>query len=188
MKLLKEIQQRKSPNIFLDKEIEKEKIDVILEAARLSPSCFNNQPWIYVLVNKKDKTRKELEEALNLANYWAKKASYLIVVGGNPKQDSTIHGTKYYLYDLGLSVMSLVIEAEHQGLKAHQMAGWNKEKVSEAVKLPEEIKPVVVIALGIEDKNPKTFTKLTAELREKIINQRKRKPINEIAFFGEYKK
>jgi nitroreductase len=188
MKLLKEIQQRKSPNIFLDKEIEKEKINAVLEAARLSPSCFNNQPWIYVLVNKKDKTRKELEEALNVANYWAKKASYLIVVGGNPKKDFVSHGIEYYLYDTGLSAMSLVIEAEHQGLRAHQMSGWNKEKVAKAVKFPEEINPIAVIALGIEDKNPKTFAKLAVDLRQKIVNQRKRKPINEIAFFGEYKK
>ncbi|MCW8965936.1 MAG: nitroreductase family protein [Candidatus Pacearchaeota archaeon] len=188
MNLLKEIIERKSISAFSDKEIEKEKIDAVLEAGRLAPSCFNNQPWRYVLVGKSDYNRKNLEKALSPSNSWAKKANYLVVVGGNPKDDSSINDVEYYLYDIGLSVMSFCLEAEHQGLRTHQMAGWDKDKVSKAVSFSKDIKPVIVIALGVEDKNPNILSKITAKIKEKLIRQRKRKDMSKIAFYGVYKK
>lgn len=184
--MLKEIKQRKSEYNFSLKKIEESKIKELIEAARLAPSSFNNQPWNYVFVSKKDKNRKELENALNITNKWAKKAYYLIVVGSNVKKDTVYNDIEYYLYDCGLSVMSLVIQAENLGLKSHQMAGWNKEKVKKAVNF-NNINPIVVIALGYSEKNSGFFKKLNIKLKEKILRQRKRKPVKKNFFYG-YKK
>lgn len=65
-----------------------------------------------------------------------KKAPYLTVVAAYPKDDTTYNDIEYYLYDRGLSVMILVIEAQHQGLRSHQMAGWKADKVIKAIDLP----------------------------------------------------
>lgn len=71
--LLKEIKDRKSISFFKNKDIEKEKLDAIIEVAKWAPSSFNNQPWKFIFVSKKHKTRKALENSLNTTNGWAKK-------------------------------------------------------------------------------------------------------------------
>ena len=187
MTILSEIKNRRSISFFQEKE--KEKITGLIEAARWAPSSFNNQPWNYVFVFKKDKNRLDVENALAITNSWAKKAPLLIVVGGNPKDDTIHNDIEYYLYDIGLSAMSLVIEAEHQGLKTHQIGGWNKDKLKKAVGFSENIKPIVVIVVGYkEDKDKRGFfKKLGEKIKEKLIKQRQRKPVEEKFFFKGYK-
>jgi nitroreductase len=168
--ILKEIKERHSPIFFQEKEIEKEKLQNIIEAARWAPSCFNNQEWKYVFVNKKDKTRRAFEEALSRGNAWAHKAPYLIAVGVNPKEACEVNEIPYYSYDLGLSVMNAVLQAQHEGISAHQMAGYDEKKVKKALGFKKEDRVVVVFALGYE--------------KEIFLEKRTRKQINENFFFG----
>ena len=56
----------------------------------------------------------------------------------------------YYAYNAGLSVMCLTIDAEHQGLRVHQMAGWDEKKVKKALGFPKNYRIIVVFALGYE--------------------------------------
>lgn len=135
MDLLPEIKKRKSPLVFSDRDIEKEKIEAIIEAARWAPSCFNNQSWNYVFVHKTDSPRQAFEKALYIGNGWAKRAPYLVAVGADPEKDCKTNGIPYYAYNAGLSVMSCTIEAEHQGLRIHQMAGWKEDKVKHAFRI-----------------------------------------------------
>jgi nitroreductase len=46
--------------------------------------------------------------------------------------------------------MSLVLQAEHLGLRCHQMAGWEERPVRAALGLPDEEQPIVVVAVGYE--------------------------------------
>jgi nitroreductase len=196
--ILPEIKNRKSITLFKEKDIEKDKINALIDAAKCSPSSYNNQPWNYVFVHKSDNNRKEVEDSLIVGNGWAKKASYLIVVGGDPDRDTINNGIYYYLFDIGLSVMSLVLEAEHQGLRAHQMSGWEKEKLKKAVDFPNAINPIVVIAVGYEETEDESIksvkgikgliNKANETIKNIIIGPRKRKPINQNFFFGIYSK
>ena len=67
-------------------EISDELIYDLAESARLSPSCFNNQPWRYVFVYEKEMLKK-MHEALSSGNIWAHKASMIIVVLGKQEDD-----------------------------------------------------------------------------------------------------
>lgn len=49
------VQNRQSDRAFLDTPVEKEKIERILEAARLAPSACNSQPWKFVVVTNPEK-------------------------------------------------------------------------------------------------------------------------------------
>ena len=62
MDVMEAIRTRKSVRDFLDKPIEEEKLDTLLEAARLAPSACNRQEWRFVVVKDKD-TRSMLAEA-----------------------------------------------------------------------------------------------------------------------------
>ena len=46
---------RKSVRNFSDKEVEEEKIELLLKAAMAAPSAMNKQPWKFVVVKSKEK-------------------------------------------------------------------------------------------------------------------------------------
>lgn len=184
MTILQEIEKRRSPLVFREDDVEKHKIDAIVEAARWAPSCFNKQPWKYVFVHKRDSSRANLEAALALGNGWAKRAPYLVAVGAHPHDACKTNDLPYYAYDVGLSVMTLTIEAEHQGLRVHQMAGWTEEKVKEALGFPEDYRVVVVFALGYEGEAKSTWDKLEERVKERLAKPRERNPQSDNFFFG----
>ena len=188
MEILPEIKNRKSPVVFSEKDVEKEKLNALVEAARLAPSCMNKQPWNYIFIGKSDTKRLEMEDALSFGNGWAKKAPYLVTVSANPKEGCLMNNIEYFLYDAGLSVMNFAIEAEHQGLRTRQMAGWDSIKIKNAIGLPEKHKPIVVIALGYEEDSKKVLESFSEKIRWKIFSSRSRKPANENFFFGVFGK
>jgi nitroreductase len=187
LSILRELRNRKSPFVFAEKEVEKEKIEALIEAARWAPSCFNNQSWNYVFVHKKDLTREDFENALSLGNGWAKRAPYLVAVGADPDRDCKTNNLPYYAYNAGLSVMCLAIEAEHQGLRVHQMAGWDEKKVKKYLGFPENYRIIVVFTLGYEGQVKKVWDNLEEKIKNRIAKPRKRKPITENFFFNMFK-
>jgi len=186
MELLSEIKNRQSVIVFQDRDVENEKIDILIEAARWAPSCFNKQDWNYVFVSKKDETRSAFEDALSLGNGWAKSAPYLAAVSANPDDACKTNNLPYYAYDLGLSVMSLVIEAEHQGLRVHQMAGYDEKKMKAALSFPASHRVVVIFALGYEGKIEKIKDKVTDMIKGQITQSRERKDPEKNFFFGKF--
>jgi len=178
------IANRKSVRAFLPKPVEPEKVRAMLESARWAPSCGNSQPWRYILVDKEAPSRPALEEALSKGNSWAKAAPLLVVVAGRAEDDCLSNEVKYVYYDCGMSVMQFVLEAEHQGLRCHQMAGWDGEKVKTALSIPSDHQPIVLFAVGYEGK----LEDLEAGLQEKERRPRTRKELSETAFQGAWGK
>jgi nitroreductase len=186
MDIIPELKNRESPLVFDKKDVEKEKIESLVEAARWAPSCFNNQSWNYVFVNKGDSTRKDLEEALSLGNKWAKKAPVLVAVGAKPDEDCDVNRLPYYAYDAGLSVMSMVVEAEHLGLRTHQMAGYDEEKVRKTLRFPESHRIIVLFALGYEGDVKSVWDKLEKRIKDRLAQPRTRKSTEKNFFFASF--
>jgi nitroreductase len=188
IEILNYIKNRYSPRNFSNKTIEQEKINCLLEAARWAPSGFNNQPWRYIVVDKKSLSRKSLEKSLMPGNGWASTAPLLIVCITNKKFQSSANNIPYHIYDSALSVMNLCIEAEHQGLKSHQMGGFFSGKVRSSLNIPEEYDVLVVIALGYEDKNLKLTQKISEGIKNKLFKPRERKELKEIVSYNFFNK
>jgi nitroreductase len=186
--MLAELRNRMSPTVFDERDLEIDKLLALVEAARWAPSCSNNQSWNYVFVYKKDITRMGLEDALTRGNVWAKKAPYLVAVAADPDQDCKDNGLPFYAYNAGLSVMCLAIEAEHLGLRVHQMAGWDEQKVKQALGYPSSFRVVVLFALGYEADVKSVWESLDDRTRKKVMRPRERKPPSENFFSGSYGK
>jgi len=172
--ILKELNQRKSVRAFLEKEIEPEKLDTLWEAARWAPSFSNKQDWRYYATI--GQARKKFTDILNAGNHWALKAPLLLTVTRDISSESKTESREYGTYDVALSVMSLVIEAEHQGLRAHQMAGFKEKELIRVLKMPPQETPVVIIAIGYEG----STEDLDPITKEKEMRPRIRKSIKEI--------
>lgn len=175
------IATRRSPRSF-DHSASIPDLDLIaiMEAARWAPSAFNSQPWRFFLGKNGDEVFNQILSSLVEFNQgWAKNASVLILVAAKPtRDDGSIHAD--YQFDCGLAVAQLVFETHSRGFVAHQMTGFDKEKVRENLSMASDLVPVVVIAIGRQD----APEKLPEALAERELAPRARKPLEEIVIAG----
>ncbi len=178
---------RWSPRVFSNQSIAPEKIMSLFEAARWAPSSRNEQPWRFVYAVKEDAENfARLSALLNEGNAWAKGSALLIV--SFAKKNFTLKAQANYhaLYDTGAAGLNLVLEAVNQGLMAHQMAGFDKNRaVTELGFNLEDYQAAAMIAVGY----PATLVqqaKLTPEQQESELAARSRKKTAEIVFRGKF--
>lgn len=169
--------RRHSLRSYVDKPIPPDVLDRIIEKTRWSPSNSNNQPWRFIFVGDKARHAKFME-ALPLGNQWAARAPVLIAVCARESDDYTRKDdpVKYYQFDCGLAVMSLLLAAVDEGLMAHPMAGYDAFKLHQALDVPPEYHIMCIISLGYEG----PIDLLDEHTRKKDESPRTRKPTNEI--------
>ena len=180
LNLIKSISNRYSPRSFGSMEVEKEKLDLIFEAARWAPSAFNGQPWRFFVADKNDNPDfyNEIFNCLiGFNKSWANSAPIFIVTVVKTTFDHNNLPNKHAWHDLGLAVGNMLNQATEIGLFMHQMAGIEHDKIATSLNLSPELEPVTVIALGYLGK----IEDLPAEI-QKVENekQRVRKQIPEI--------
>ncbi|MDP8257012.1 MAG: nitroreductase family protein [Candidatus Alcyoniella australis] len=129
--------------------LEKAIVAELIQAARLTPSCFNNQPWRFLFLQSADAIAKGTE-ALSAGNKpWAGRAPLLIVGYTRATDDCQLpDGREYHQFDLGMSVMNILLAATHHGLAARPMAGFDPAKIKQLFKLEEDCQPLVMISVG----------------------------------------
>ncbi len=99
----------------------------LLEAARWAPSCFNNQPWRFVV--SRGESLDAVRDCLSRGNGWARRATLIFTIASKPDLDCQIKGRDYYPLGIGLAVENLLLQAIHLGLVVHPIAGFNEERV-----------------------------------------------------------
>lgn len=165
------IEARYSPYDF-DKsvELDTETAELLLTAATMAPSSFNEQPWRfhYALRQNKEGFKKLYDVILDGNKPWANDVSMLILGVSETKFSKNGKTNKHAFYDLGQSVFAMLMQATELDLFAHQMGGFDAEAAKQAFKLTEGQEPVVMIAIG---------KRLGTEPKE-----RNRKPLSEIAY------
>lgn len=167
-----EIQKRFSPRFFASDPVKKSDLDSILEAARWAPSGHNHQPWLYYVTNKGTGAYKKLFLTLNDYNQsWAHTAPVLILACAEVKNE---HGDNpFALYDLGASVMSLVLQAQSLGYHTRQMGLFDKKKVKHLIAMDNNTEPFVIVAIGkIGD-----YNKAPKEIIDLELDPRPRKAV-----------
>lgn len=172
------IAERRSPRSFdAVATMDNQDLRALLEAARWAPSSNNLQPWEFIAGKRGDENYEELLNCLVPFNQsWAGRASALIAVAGISK---TADGkdNQSYMYDCGLSVSQLTIEAHHRGYVVHQMGGFDREK---AETLFAGAVPIVIIAVGKQA----PAEQLEGPAYDREVAPRTRKELSEIVIKG----
>lgn len=123
----------------------------VLEAGRWAASSSNTQPWRFVVTRRGQAAFDRLLGTLAGGNRaWAHRAGVLVLVAAQTRDDQGAE-RRWALYDTGLAVAQMVLQAGSEGLVAHQMAGFDRPAAAEAFDLPDDVEPVVVLALGALD-------------------------------------
>jgi len=173
MNIFQVIRDRRSIRKYKDTPVEREKIEQILEAARLAPSWKNTQCWRFFVL-----TKPELKEAVlsvfpdeNPGKKAIAMAPVVIVVCGNPAESDVENGIDYFAVDVAIAFEHLCLAAHALGLGTCWMGWYDEALMRSKLKLPDGLRIIGVTPLGYPDQEPKA---------------RPRKELGEIAFFDQW--
>lgn len=152
MKFLEIAQARQSCRSYDEnRPVEQEKLDAILEAARLAPSACNSQPYHFT-VCRGDTAKKAAAATMGMGmNKFATQAPVMIVVSEQPYNKSAalgarLKGNDYRSIDIGIAVAYLTAEATAQGLSTCILGWLDNDKLCALCDLKHSVR--LVIALG----------------------------------------
>jgi nitroreductase len=172
------IRQRRSSRAFSDRTVEREKVELLLEAFRWAPSSYNRQPW-RIIVAEEPAARKAWDAALIGGNErWAPAASVKLIVVGNPAEQPSVFGQQRWLLDCGLALGQLLIQAGAVGLNIRAMAGFDEDSARSAFNIPEPFRVAAFVAGGY----PAELGDLPPEIQERERRPRVRKPLSDVVF------
>src|ERR1700683_2771183 len=174
------LRERWSPRAFSDREVSTADLKSLMEAARWSPSSSNDQPWFFIVAQKRNTADFETARAcLNPRNAtWANEAAVLIFTVARTTFKNQDKPNRHAPYDLVQSVAYLTVQATAMGLSTHQMAGISPEKVRETYGVPEGYETCSAVAIGYAG-DPES---LPEDLRQREKAPRKRKPLESFVF------
>jgi nitroreductase len=178
--LMNEIEIRRAKRALSEEKIPEEVIKRIMTAATYAPSCFNNQPWRFLVVTESDKL-KDMHAALSGGNYWAKKAPVMVAVITKPDLDAQLSDRREYaVLGCGLAMENLMLQAFKEGAIGHAMAGFDPLVVKEKFSIPEEFIVIALIAIGY----PGDESHLSEKHIEMEHSPRDRKPESEVITYN----
>lgn len=182
------LETRWSPRAFdPDKEVSPDDLIALLEAARWAPSCFNDQPWRYIVcVKAADEAgwQNGLSTLAEKNKLWAKNAPILMLSIAMENFGHSGKPNRWAMYDTGAASACLCLQATALGLIVHQMGGFDAEKAREVFKLPSECTPMSMMAVGYQAE----IDKLDETFKEAELAPRSRAPLDQRFYFGQWGK
>lgn len=180
-----EFPARWSPRSFTERQVTRDEVMSLLEAARWAPSASNHQPWRFVWAVRGETGFAAIRDTLTGNNpVWAGKAGALFVVASKDtvtNRDGAEVANRTAGFDTGAAWISLALQARTMGLFAHAMGGFDKDRLAAAVGLPDAHTLHCVVAVG--EQGPAEALPEDLAAREKPSG---RKPVVEIAVHGRF--
>ena len=146
MNVIEAIKERCSVRAYQDKDVEDEKLQTLLECARLAPSAANLQEWRFVVVRDK-KMRARLAEAANNQSFVAQ-APVVLVCCAETEQHVMRCGEKSYPIDLAIAIDHITLAALELGLGTCWIGAFYADKVRKLLGISESVPVVSLLTLG----------------------------------------
>lgn len=181
METLEAIKSRRSVRKFSDRLVEEEKLNAVLEAARMAPSWANLQCWRFVVV-RNPATKRRISELSYVDSFFAARgyktnpsqvalaeAPLVIVVCALPNQSGDMRGQQYYMTDVGLAAENLMLAAHDLGLGSNFVSIFEEKPLAELLDIPAYVSIVGLVPLGYP--------------QHEATSGPPRKPLEEIVFY-----
>ncbi len=180
------IAQRWSPRSFdPNKPVSQEQLHALLEAARWAPSCFNDQPWRYVVCDKQanpDSWQTAFALLAEKNQLWAKNAPVFMLAVATSRFSHNASPSRWGMYDTGAASMALCLQAVALGLIVHQMGGYDHLKAREAFGIPDDCTPMAMMAVGYQAE----ADLLADEFKASETGPRSRAPLAQWCYAGHW--
>ncbi|MDR1347010.1 MAG: nitroreductase family protein [Prevotellaceae bacterium] len=150
------VKKRQSVRKYSAREIEEEKINRCIEAARLAPSACNSQPWKFVVVDEPElklKIADASESKILGFNKFTKNCPVIIaVVREAPNITSRLgmmlKDKPYPIMDIGIAVSHFCLQAADENLGTCIIGWFNEKKVKKLLGIPKRKRLDLLISAG----------------------------------------
>ena len=146
MNVIEAIKERCSVRGYQDKEVEDEKLQALLECARLAPSAANLQEWRFIIVRDRD-MRVRLANAANSQSFVAQ-APVVLVCCAETDHHVMKCGEKCYPIDVAIAIDHITLAAVELGLGTCWIGAFDADKVRRLLGIPENVPVVSLLTLG----------------------------------------
>jgi len=160
MTVFEAIQKRYSCRSYREKEIEREKLDKLSEAARLAPSARNTQDWRFVIVTDKE-IKGQVAATTNRQQVFEKAGA--IVVGCSNSEYVMTCGQAIGPIDVSIALEHICLQATELGLASCWIGSFEAEKVRTILDIPPDINIVELMAVGYPADSAKQPNRLSKE-------------------------
>ena len=137
--------QRFSVRRFKEQVVEKEKLDLILEAGRVAPTACNYQPQ-RILVIEDTAAREKLKQCTPC--HFDAPVVLMICYDKTTCWKNKISGTIGGEVDASIVTTQMMLEAAELGLGATWVGAFNHQKVRELFDIPDYLVPVALLPIG----------------------------------------
>lgn len=159
--------------------VEKEKLIDILQAAALSPSACNSQPWRYIAVDEPQRVEQVAQclQDSGMNKFTGKATAFVVAIEGKQnltaKVGESLKNQKFSGIDLGLSIGHLVLTAEDLGLSSCILGWFNERKLKMLLGIPKTRRIRLVVALGYA-------------MPDDVLRDKQRKKLDEVISFNKF--
>lgn len=172
------IANRWSPRAFTAQPIDPATLRTLFEAAGWAASCFNEQPWRFIVATKDqpEQFAKVLNTLVPQNQAWAKTAYALGITAGKRTFSHNGAPDRFGLHDAGAALENMAIQAMAMGLHVHGMGGFDAALARTVFGVPDDFEMGAAYAIGY------------VEGTDAPPAERKRKPLEEFVFGTEWGK
>lgn len=166
--------KRYSCRKFDTRQVENDKLNLILEAGRIAPSAANFQPWHFIVIREKENL-KRIHPIYH--RDWFMEAPCVIIICGDHNQSwKRKDGKDHCDIDIAIAVDHMTLQAAELGLGTCWICNFDTDLCTELLNLPPNLEPAVILPVGypLDSADPG---------RHGV----KRKPVGEIVSYEKYK-
>jgi nitroreductase len=147
------LEKRRSIRKFKKKEIESDKLEILIEAALRAPSSMGNNPWEFIIVTDPDKLVK-LSKAKKHGATFLRNSPCAVVVCADPQKSSV------WIEDCSIASIFIQLAAESMGLgncwiqirdRISEEGKPAAEVISKILDIPKILTVESIIAIGYPD-------------------------------------
>ncbi|NLL78595.1 MAG: nitroreductase [Clostridiales bacterium] len=150
MSLLEIMQRRYSVRKYTNQKVEEEKIQKILEAARIAPTAANLQP-VKIFVIQSEEGIKKIEKA---ANVYQAPLAVLVCADREKAWKRPFDGMITTDIDASIVTDHMMLEATEQGLGSVWICYFDPDVIKKEFEMPDGLEPVNILAIGYADDAP----------------------------------
>lgn len=148
------IKKRYSVRAYKPDPVEEDKLNQVLEAARLAPTATNAQPFQLIVIHT---AGREAELNRIYKRDWFVQAPLVICICGIPAQGWVRRdGKNYTEVDVAIAMDHLILAATDAGLGTCWVAAFDATAAREVLGLPDDVEPIAFTPLGYPADQPKT--------------------------------
>ncbi len=163
MEFLEHVEDRYSVRAYKPDAVEEEKLEHVLEAARLAPTAANRQPFQLIVIHTQGR-KEELQEIYS--KDWFVEPPLVICACGLPERGWTRRDGKSYVdVDVAIVMDHLILAAADEGLGTCWVGAFDPDAARRVLGLPDGVEPIAFTPLGYPADEPGT---------------KKRKPLEEL--------